>query len=101
MESRELIRAAGAGPVLGELFRLRAMEQGERIAVQDESRWWSYAQLDERVNRLANVLLNSDVHAATTSRSCRKPAENLSRSNWPRTHRGDSRLPELAPVGYH
>ncbi len=61
MESRELIRAAGAGPVLGELFRLRAMEQGERIAVQDEWRSWSYAQLDERVNRLANVLLNSGI----------------------------------------
>lgn len=48
---------AGAGPVLGELFSLRAMERGERIAIQDERRALSYTMLNERVNRLANALL--------------------------------------------
>ena len=61
MESKELIRAAGAGPVMGELFRLRAMARGERIATQDERRSFSYTQLNERANRLANALLGSGI----------------------------------------
>ena len=59
MDSRQLIQTAGAGPVMGELFRLRSLLRGERIAVQDERRSLSYTRLNQRVNQLANMLAGS------------------------------------------
>lgn len=56
MDSGQLIKTAGAGPVMGELFRLRSQLRGEHIAVQDERRSLSYAQLNQRINQLAHVM---------------------------------------------
>ncbi len=42
---------------LGSLFGLRVRCAPERIAVEEGERQWTYSQLDERSNRLANVLV--------------------------------------------
>lgn len=41
---------------VGGLFRFRAQYFGDRIALENDERRYSYAELNERVNRLANVL---------------------------------------------
>lgn len=46
-----------AGPVLGRQFRDQARKTGERIALDDGVHTRSYAELNDRVNRLANALL--------------------------------------------
>ncbi len=63
MDSRELIKTAGSGPVIGELFRLRSLVRGNRIAIQDQQRTLSYLQLNQRINQLAHVLLGSGIRA--------------------------------------
>ncbi len=63
MDSRELVKMAGSGPVMGELFRLRAMLCGNRIAIQDQRQFFTYTQLNQRVNQLAQVLLANGVQA--------------------------------------
>ena len=61
MDSRQLISTAGSGPVLGELFRLRAMERAGRVAIRDPLRTLTFTQLNQRVNQLAHALLAAGI----------------------------------------
>ncbi len=47
---------AAASITIGGLFRFHARYHGERVALQDARRRLTYAQLNDRVNRLANAL---------------------------------------------
>jgi acyl-CoA synthetase (AMP-forming)/AMP-acid ligase II len=51
------LAASAAGLTMADLFAQQVRRSGESIAVEDKSRRWTYGQLDERVNRLANALL--------------------------------------------
>lgn len=62
MDSRQLISTAGSGPVLGELFRLRAVERAGRVAIRDPLRRLTFGQLNERVNQLAHALLAAGIN---------------------------------------
>jgi fatty-acyl-CoA synthase len=55
MDASNLARRA-AGLTVGGLFRHTARFEGARIAVEDERRRFSYAELNERVNRLVHAL---------------------------------------------
>ncbi len=60
MDGSDLARRA-AGLTVGGLFRQAARFEGRRIAIEDERRRLSYAELDERVNRLAHALAAAGV----------------------------------------
>jgi fatty-acyl-CoA synthase len=51
----------GTGVTVGALFRDQAMLGPMRPALEDGDRLWTYAKLNERVNRLANALSARDV----------------------------------------
>jgi fatty-acyl-CoA synthase len=53
--------AAASGTTVGALFAQQARIVPERIALEDCRRRWTYAQLDERVRRLAQVLHGLDI----------------------------------------
>ncbi|MFS2127998.1 amino acid adenylation domain-containing protein, partial [Pseudomonas sp. Pseusp97] len=57
--------------VLG-LFAARVAAQPDAIAVQDESIRYSYAELDQRSNRLANALVASEVHQGECVALCQE-----------------------------
>jgi len=50
------LAALTASLTIGGLFRTQAHYHGDRIALQDEQRSYTYRQLNERVNRLAHAL---------------------------------------------
>lgn len=52
---------AGSGVTVGSLFREQVMLGGSRPALAEGSRVWNYAQLNERVNRLVQVLASHGV----------------------------------------
>ncbi|MEI6117079.1 MAG: AMP-binding protein [Burkholderiales bacterium] len=57
MSARELINTAVAGPVMGKLFRMRSVVRADSVAIRDASRANTYAQLNDRINRLSNGLI--------------------------------------------
>jgi hypothetical protein len=73
--------AAGAGPTVGELFRIRAQIQPADAAIEYQGRQISYGQLLSRVER-ATAMLSTCGAAATVSLCCRATGLNISRSNW-------------------
>lgn len=61
MDAEQLIARAGMGPTLGNLFRMRAALCHNQVAVSDAQRSLTYGQLNERVNRLANMMVLAGV----------------------------------------
>ena len=61
MDASQLIARASMGATVGGLFRSRAAYCRDRIALSDERRSLSYGQLNDRVNRLANMMAASGI----------------------------------------
>lgn len=55
------LASSAAGLTIAALFAQQVRRSRDAIAVEDAHRRWTYARLDERVNRLANALLAKGV----------------------------------------